>query len=142
MDDAVGTLARDIGHDWMRIDMYDGKDGPVLGEFTPFSSSGKSGPLDSCVMTYLFVARAERGEATDDIETLRKAKNVTEAKAWLGLNETVRSKEEHRRGRSNVGIFLPAEVRKWNEYDQLAKCKAVMEAQRELRQKRKDTKDE
>ncbi|KAL9190958.1 hypothetical protein ACHAXT_000664 [Thalassiosira profunda] len=137
MDEAVQTLIRDIGPDWMRVDMYDGKRGPTLGEFTPFSSSGKALPLDSCVMPYLFIAHAERGEATDDAKTMREAEGIGEAKAWLGL-QGAGSWWNRWRGRSNVG-FSPKEVNRWNGYDELQKCKAVMEAQSELERKEKRT---
>ena len=43
MENAVRTLAEGMGKEWIRIDMFDSKDGPVLGEFTPFSTAGHMG---------------------------------------------------------------------------------------------------
>ena len=48
--------------------LYDSKDGPILGEFTPFSALGKADPLPSCVMSYLFTAHAKHGGLTDDAD--------------------------------------------------------------------------
>ena len=60
VSDAVQVLANNIpGKHWIRNDMHDGEDGPILGDFTPFSSNGRATSLDSCAMSYLFDAHAD-----------------------------------------------------------------------------------
>mmetsp|Transcript_6609 Transcript_6609/g.14966 ORF Transcript_6609/g.14966 Transcript_6609/m.14966 type:complete len:509 (+) Transcript_6609:90-1616(+) len=126
--DAVQTLASSAGENWIRIDMFDSKDGPVLGEFTPFSHNGNVQPLVGCVMSYLFIAHAEHGdESTDDAEFISKREDVRELKKKLRMKKQTDLPIEH----ANVD-FYPPEAREWLQYDELTKCKKVMEAQLEL----------
>ena len=105
------------------------KNWPVLGEFTPFSHNGRVQPLNGCVLSYLFVAHAEHGGgSTDDAELMRKLKDVRELKHKLGMENQTDLSIEH-----DVKFdFYPPEAREWSKYDELTKCKKVMEAQHEL----------
>jgi len=129
---AVRALAGKLGNDWMRIDMFDSSRGPVIGEFTPYSGTGHSrDPVDSCIMSHLIVAHAENGRAKDDIETLRVVGEKWEVDLGF-LGESA----ERAEGRSpfnwnQLGLTLE-EVRQWNEYSELEKCKVTMKAQEEL----------
>ena len=106
--------------------MFDSKDGPVLGEFTPFSANGKADPLPSCVMSYLFVAHSKHAGLTDDAKTLS-------------------SVEKHLGKKANTEVlnhpdnfdFSPPEAYEWLQHEELIKCKKVMDAQHELNQKQK-----
>ena len=135
MENAVRTLAEGMGKEWIRIDMFDSKDGPVLGEFTPFSTSGHGVGLDSCVMSYLFVAHAEHaGVDSDDLRTLDKLKRIDELKRKLNIgqmNDDL-SRKQNRSALDQKGIVTAIpEARDWMQYDELTKCKMVMEAQRQ-----------
>ena len=72
---AVETLASKAGGNWMRVDMYRSPAGPVLGEFTPFSSAGKAVGMDGCVLSYLFVRHAVAVGRNDDAATLDRIVN-------------------------------------------------------------------
>lgn len=135
--DAVRVLASKIGEDMYRIDMYDSKDGPVLGEFTPFSAAGEGKPLESCIMSYLFIAHAENvGALTDDVRTIQSIKHISKVKSILKLHSPMRKGQNRQNyGAHNLG-FSPEEVNKWNQLNELTKCKKVMKAQHELNRKR------
>ena len=71
LKDAVQILASNAGPNWIRVDMFDSKHyGPVLGEFSPFSTKGQGEPLNSCVMSHLFIVHAEHGGPNDDSDLL------------------------------------------------------------------------
>ena len=141
MKDAAHTLAKNAGPNWIRIDMYDSKDhGPVLGEFTPFSGGGVADPLDGCVMSYLFVAHAERGGPNvDDYLTLHNGtigNSTIKFKEMLmmkGTNNTASNTKSllHVHGQDQDALFdfYPQEAHDWHKYDELTRCNKVMEAQ-------------
>ena len=122
--DAVQILASKASKNWIRIDMYDSKDGPILGEFTPFSTDGRADPLPSCVMSYLFTTHAKHGGLTDDAETIRALKQ------GLGLNQGDAPEEQDQE--EDKFDFYPPEAQEWKQYKEISKCKMVMEAQQEL----------
>mmetsp|Transcript_14225 Transcript_14225/g.24315 ORF Transcript_14225/g.24315 Transcript_14225/m.24315 type:complete len:463 (+) Transcript_14225:67-1455(+) len=141
---AVASLTGKMSYDWMRIDMFDSSHGPVLGEFTPSSSMGQTHPLESCVMSYLFLIHAEHGKATDDVATLKlmKERNITEAnntevkKSLLEMSKLTSffsdqySHDSH--GDMELGVS-PEEVHRWNGYSAIEKCEKVMEAQKDMK---------
>jgi len=136
---AVQVLADNIpGKNWVRIDMYDSKNGPILGEFTQFSSNGNATPLDGCVMSYLFIAYSEQyGGWTDDAATLSRLKDkVGNFKNELGIDQVIgiSAAEMAFFHRSNMDFFS-LEAREWYQYNVMQKCQKVMEAQHEFYQK-------
>lgn len=121
---AVRILASKVSKNWIRIDMYDSKDGPILGEFTPFSALGKADPLPSCVMSYLFTAHAKHGGLTDDADTIRALKQ------GLGLKQSDVPEDQDQK--EDKFDFYPPEAQEWKQYKQISKCNMVMKAQQEL----------
>ena len=85
MIDAVRVLASSLGENWVRIDMYDSKDGPVFGKITPYSTNGKAVPLVQCLMFYLFTVHAGHGGLIDDTATVDKSGPVKEFKNKLKM---------------------------------------------------------
>ena len=128
MEEAVQTLSEGMGPNWMRIDMYDSTHGPVLGEFTPFSSNGHGEPLSKCIMTYLFIAHAEHGaRPNDDLDLISESllNDVNEFKARSRMKNRANTKHPN----NSTFDFHPPEAREWLEYDEMTKCKKVMAAQ-------------
>ena len=80
LSDSVQLLASNIGLSWFRIDMFDSKHGPVLGEFTTIGAMGKHLPLQGCVMSYLFIAHSKHAGFIDDTETLQMVGIATVAR--------------------------------------------------------------
>lgn len=158
MKNAVEALASNMGMNWMRVDMFDGKDGPVLGEFTAYSTMGKTrsfystmvktakktaSSFEGCVMAYLFLAHTEHG-ASDDRYTLQALENestaVNEYKKQLGLGIKTESAYN-----SNLLSALPKhitleEIEEFEEMTQLERCEKVMKMQQDLHEKRKTSK--
>lgn len=139
---AVQVLADNIpGNNWVRIDMYDSKDGPILGEFTPFSSNGKTTPLDGCVMSYLFIAYSEQyGGWTDDAATASRLKDkVGDFRNELGIDRviSISAAEKTLYHQSNMGFFSP-EAHEWYQSNILRKCQKVMAAQYEFHHKEEE----
>ena len=118
MMDAVRKVASKASKNWLRIDMYDSKNGPVFGEITPWSASGQAAPRASCVMSYLFTAHAYKNEGLDDAAT------VNEVKKKIGL-DTFNISDDH------DDEFHVPEAHEWKRYTQMEKCNKVMKAQEE-----------
>ena len=129
LKDAVQILASNAGPNWIRIDMFDSKHyGPVLGEFTPFSTNGYGPPLTKCVMSYLFIAHAEHGATNDDSDLLHVLTNDV-----IKFKDMLRMKNKTKAARLNSTFdFYPPQAREWLQFDEMTKCKKVMEAQREF----------
>jgi len=117
--DAVGKLASKASKNWLRIDMYDSKNGPVFGEITPWSGIGNAAPRAGCVMSYLFTAHAYKNGDLDDAAT------VNEVKKKFGLNTHFNTSNNH------DDEFYPPEAHQWRKYTQMEKCNEVMKAQEE-----------
>ena len=115
---AVRKVASNASKNWLRIDMYDSKNGPVFGEITPWSNNGQAAPRASCVMSYLFTAHAYKNGDLDDAAT------VNEVKKRFGL-DTYNTTDNH------DDEFHTPEARQWRSYTQMEKCNKVMEAQEE-----------
>lgn len=134
LTEAVRVLASGLGPNWIRIDMFDSKHGPVLGEFTPYSANGRRWGLVGCVMSELIAMHAAHaGGLTDDAETIHAVErqlglNTSKNDATEGGNET-----SYPNG--NDFDFLAPEAREWKQYDELTKCKKVQEAQQKLHHK-------
>jgi len=127
LKDAVQILASSAGPNWIRVDMFDSKHyGPVLGEFTPFSSKGHGEPLESCVMSHLFIVHAEHGGPNDDSDLLHDLMIDV-----IKFKDMLRMKNEPKASRSTFD-FYPPQAHEWLELDEMTKCKKVMEAQREF----------
>ena len=130
LQDAALILARNAGPNWIRVDMFDSKQyGPVLGEFTPFSTNGIGAGPDShysCVMAYLFIAHAEHVAPNDDMDLLHNAtKN-----ALVEFKDMLKTKNEMRATPINDTFdFYPPKAREWLQLDEMTKCNKVMEAQ-------------
>lgn len=123
MTDAVRILASSVDKNWIRIDMFDSRNGPTLGEFTPYSTHGKESPLVDCVMSYLFIAHSEHhGGLSDDAVTVKESPIAIDVKNELKIHSST--------GQPDPVDFFPPEAKEWEQYDQLEKCKKVMEAQR------------
>jgi len=118
MMDAVRKVASNASKNWLRIDMYDSKNGPVFGEITPWSNNGQASPKASCVMSYLFTAHAYKNEGLDDAAT------VNEVKKKFGL-DTINISDDV------DNEFYPPEAHQWRSFTQMAKCNKVMKAQEE-----------
>jgi len=135
MMDAVRVLANSVGENWIRIDMYDSKEGPVLGEFTPYSTNGKAVPLVDCVMSYLFTAHAGHGGMIDDAATVDGSEPLKTFKNKLKME--IEFPTEHPKPIHDGGFgTFPIEADEWKQYGEVEKCNKVMEAQHELDQKR------
>lgn len=67
---AIRKVASKASKNWLRIDMYDSKNGPVFGEITPWSTNGLAAPRASCAMSYLFTAHAYNNGYLDDAATI------------------------------------------------------------------------
>ena len=55
---AVKLLASQLGGSMMRVDMFDTRDGPMLGEFTAFPANGMYFPFGGCLHSYLTIRHA------------------------------------------------------------------------------------
>jgi hypothetical protein len=137
LKDAALILASNAGPNWIRVDLFDSKHGPVLGEFTPFSSKGIGGGPDSlysCVMSYLFIAHAEHGAPNDDMDLLHNAtKNeLVKFKGMLKMKNELTATPIN-----NTFDFYPPHAREWLQLDEMTKCKKVMETQLEFNSKHK-----
>jgi len=135
MMDAVRVLASSVGENWIRVDMYDSKDGPVFGEITPYSTNGKAVPLVDCVMSYLFTAHAGHGGLIDDAATVDESELVKEFKNKLKMKIELPTEHPKPIHDGGFGVF-PIEASEWKQYGEVEKCKKVKEAQHELNQKR------
>mmetsp|Transcript_5697 Transcript_5697/g.12413 ORF Transcript_5697/g.12413 Transcript_5697/m.12413 type:complete len:319 (+) Transcript_5697:655-1611(+) len=138
LSDSVQLLASKIGPSWFRIDMFDSKHGPVIGEFTTISAMGNHLPLEGCVMSYLFIAHSKHAGFIDDTETLQMVGNFnsSEVKETLHkMSKIVASNEgtlgSHINKTLDLG-FSPEETQKWKGYTELEKCNVVKKAQQEL----------
>jgi len=118
MINAVKKVASKASRNWLRIDMYDSKNGPVFGEITPWSNNGYAAPRASCVMSYLFIAHAYNNKDLDDAAT------VDEVKRKVGLDT------DYIRYHRDDEFHVP-EAREWKRYTQMEKCNKVMKAQEE-----------
>jgi len=77
MIDTVQKLAAFLRQDYLRIDMFDSKDGPMLGEFTQFHSNGLDLPLAGCIQSYMFIQHAVHSRVSDDARfTLSRFLNI------------------------------------------------------------------
>ena len=86
-------------------------------------------------MSYLFIAHAENvGALTDDVRTIQSTKHISEVKSILKLHSMRKGQSRQNYGAHNLG-FSPEEINKWNQLDELTKCKKVMKAQHELNRK-------
>ena len=57
--------------------MFDSKDGPMLGEITPFSKNGLEKPLTGCIQSYMFIQHAVHSRVSDDARlTLSRFLNI------------------------------------------------------------------
>ena len=128
MKDAVQILASNIGPNWMRIDMYDSSHGPVLGEFSPFSTKGKGEPLQKCVASYLFIRHAEYGEVDSVDRGLIHDSLLDDA---IKFKNMTRMKTDEAKTRDGITFEIqPPEAREWLKLDEMTKCKKVMAIQR------------
>ena len=118
MINAVRKVASKASKNWLRIDMYDSKNGPVFGEITPWSNNGQATPRASCVMSYLFTAHAYHNKGLDDAATVDEVKR----KFGLDTDYTIDYRDDE---------FHIPEAHEWKRYTQMEKCNKVMKAQEE-----------
>ena len=132
MTKAVRALASKLGPDWLRIDMFDSNRGPVLGEFTPYSSRGNTrDPVDSCIMSHLIVAHTVHGGPIDDVETVRAVGKNLRADLDFLTKSSNGAEAPNSFDWNQLGLTLE-EVRRWSKYDEVEKCKVAKAAQEQL----------